>query len=210
MSLLLDCLLNDEFGSTKQADASLMRFKSKRPTVVLEVGVSEPTNKLYEDAERWLADNSDTKLVILVDITEKGRRKTSDDNWGLSAIDFQEKSRDRLSDDILKWYQSKGIRLVGTFELSVHLWYSDHDRRCIMNKATFSPGNLVDLTTIQDYPLRLEHLMPNGSDLDADQHLHVSFPMRRLVDTLQSGLEDVEIERASDLAHEEKKKYRLS
>lgn len=210
MSLLLDCLLNDEFGSTKQADASLMRFKSKRPTVVLEVGVSEPTNKLYEDAERWLADNSDTKLVILVDITEKGRRKTSNDNWGLSAIDFQEKSRDRLSDDILKWYQSKGISLVGTFELYVHLWYSDHDRRCIMNKATFSPGNLVDLTTIQDYPLRLEHLMPNGSDLDADQHLHVSFPMRRLVDTLQSGLEDVEIERASDLAHEEKKKYRLS
>lgn len=207
MSLLLECFLNDEFGSTKLADASLNRSKSKRPTVVLEVGVSETTNKLYEDAERWLAGNSDTKLVILVDITEKGRRKTSNDNWGLSAIDFQEKSRDMLSDDILKWYQSKGIRLVGTFELSVHLWYSDHDRRCIMKKATFSPGNLIDITTIQDYPLRLEHLMPNGGDLDADQHPHLSFPMRCLVDSLQSGFEDVEVERASELADDKKKKY---
>ncbi|KAF3407157.1 hypothetical protein DPV78_000013, partial [Talaromyces pinophilus] len=137
-----ECLLNDEFESVKQADASLERLDSKRPTVVLEVGVSVTTNKLYDDAERWLAGNSDTKLVILVDIMEKDRRKTSNDNWGLSATDFREKV----------WYRSKGILLVGTFELSVHLWYSDHDRRCIMSKATFSPGNLIDLTTIQDYP----------------------------------------------------------
>lgn len=168
------------------------------------------SNKLYEDAERWLAGNSDTKLVILVDITEKGRRKTSNDNWGLSATDFREKSRDMLSDDILRWYQSKGIRLVGTFELSVHLWYSDHDRRCTMNKATFSPGNLIDLTTIQDYPLTMGHLMPKGSDVDAGEHLRLSFPMRHLVNTLQRGLRKVEIDRASDLADEEKKKYRLS
>jgi hypothetical protein len=109
-----------------------------------------------------------------------------------------------LSDDILKWYQSKGIRLVGIFELSVHLWYSDHDRRCIMNKATFSPGNLIDLTTIQDYPLRMGHLMPNGSDEDAGEHLRLSFPMRHLVGTLQKDLQKVEIDRASDLVDEEK------
>ena len=209
MSVLLKCLLNDEFDSVKQADASLERLDSKRPTVVLEVGVSETTNKLYEDAERWLAGNSDTKLVILVDIT-KGRRKTSNDNWGLSATDFRGKSRDMLSDDILRWYQSKSIRLVGTFELSVHLWYSDHDRRCIMNKATFSPDNLIDLTTIQDYSLRMEHLRPNGGDVDVSEHLRLSFPMRHLVNTLQRGLQKVEIDRASDLADEEKKKYSVS
>jgi hypothetical protein len=75
-----------------------------------------------------------------------------------------------------------------------------------LNKAAFSPGNLIDLTTINDVPLRLEHLIPAGSDFDMSQHL--SFPLTRLVDTLQNGFGDVEIERASHLAEDKKKKYR--
>jgi hypothetical protein len=39
--------------------------------VVLEVGISETTNKLYEDAERWLACSDDTtQLVILIDVQD--------------------------------------------------------------------------------------------------------------------------------------------
>jgi hypothetical protein len=96
------------------------------------------------------------------------------------------------------------LRLYGSFELSVHLWYSDHDRQYILNKATFSPGNLINLTTINNVPLRLEHLMPNGSDLDVSQHL--SFPLRPLVKSLQNGFEHIEIQRASHLAKDKLKK----
>ncbi|KAH8696470.1 hypothetical protein BGW36DRAFT_428478 [Talaromyces proteolyticus] len=65
-----DFSLADKFsGSIKQADASLMKSECKWPDVVLEVGISEPTNKLFEDARRWLeGSDGNTKLVILVDI----------------------------------------------------------------------------------------------------------------------------------------------
>lgn len=74
-----------------------------------------------------------------------------------------------------------------------------------MNKAAFSPDNLIDLATIHDVPLRLEHLMPAGSDFDVSQRL--SFPLTLLVDTLQNGFEDIEIDRANLIAEKEKKKY---
>ena len=77
-----------------------------------------------------------------------------------------------------------------------------------MNKAAFSPNNLIDLTTISDVPLRLEHLMPDGRDLDEGQRLF--FPLRHLVDTLQHGFEDVEMQRASHLAKVKLKKYSSS
>jgi hypothetical protein len=198
-------LAGDYDGSTKQADASLTEYEAKWPAVVLEVGISETTSKLYKDAERWLeGSNRQTKLVILVDVQETPRWKISNDNWGLSEIDFQQTNHDRLTDHIFQWYRSKKIRLHGSFKLSVHLWYSDQDKQCILNKAVFSPGNLIDLTTINDVPLRLEHLMPAGSDLDVSQHL--SFPLRRLVDTLQNGFGNIEIQRASDLAKNKLKK----
>jgi hypothetical protein len=88
--------------------------------------------------------------------------------------------------------------------LLLALWYSDGDRQCILNKAVFSPDNLIDLTTINDVPLRLEHLMPDRSDLDVGEHL--LFPLRHLVDTLQNSFEDIEIQRASHLAKDKLKK----
>ncbi|KAH8697893.1 hypothetical protein BGW36DRAFT_397510 [Talaromyces proteolyticus] len=186
----VDCSLVEKFsGSTKQADASFMKSGSKWPVVILEVGISEPTNKLFENARRWLeGSDSKIKLVILVDVQETEKRNTLHDKWDLSETDFQETSHDRLSDKILQWYRSKEIRLVGSFKLSVHLWYSDGYRQCILDKGMFSPDNMIDLTTIEDIPLRLKHLM-------------------RLVHTLQNGFENVEISRASDLAKYKQKKY---
>lgn len=195
-------------GSSKQADASLKKSKAEWPVVVLEVGISETTTKLYEDAERWLeGSDGDTKLVILVDVQETPKWKTSNDMWGLSEADFRQMSHRTLSRYIFQWYRSWEIQLVGSFKLSVHLWYSDGDRQCILNEAAFSPGKLIDLTTsgIQDIPLRLDYLMPSGSDFDMSQPL--LFPLRHLVHTLQNGLEDIEIQRASNLAKEEHKKY---
>lgn len=108
--------------------------------MVLEVGISETTTKLYNDAKRWLKGSSgQTKLVILVDVQEKERRNTSNDKWELSKIDFQHSNHDTLSHKILQWYQSREIRLVGSFELSVHLLYSDGDSQCILEKAAFPP-----------------------------------------------------------------------
>lgn len=171
--------------------------------MILEVGISETTTKLYEDARRWLEGScGQTKLVILVDVQERGRRNTSNDKWELSEIDFQQP--DMLPNKILQWYQSRGIRLVGSFELSVHLLYSDGDNQCILNKAVFSPNNLIDLTTIQDVPLRLDYLI-DGSDLDMSQPL--LFPLRRLIHRLQNGFEDIESDRADDLAENELRRY---
>ncbi|EED14672.1 hypothetical protein TSTA_041500 [Talaromyces stipitatus ATCC 10500] len=153
----IDCALAGDFAeSTKQAVASLQQFGAKWLAVVLEVGISEPTSKLYQDAKRWLkGSNRQTKLVILVDVQEKPRWKTSSNNWSLSEIDFQQINHDKLSDHIFQWYRSKQILLHGSFNLSVHLWYSDDDKQCILNKAVFLPGNLIDLTTIQDVPFEV-------------------------------------------------------
>lgn len=96
-------MLDDEYGSTKQADASLKKSKAKWPAVVLEVAISEPTNKLYEDARRWLEySEGSTNLVILIDVQENNRRTISNDNWGLSAVDFQQIRHLELSSRILQ------------------------------------------------------------------------------------------------------------
>lgn len=207
--MAVDCRLAGEFDkSSKQADASIKKSRAKRPVVVLEVGISETTTKLYNDAIRWLkGSNSETKLVILVDVQEKERRNTSNDKWGLSEIDFRKTSCDRLSDHIFQWYGSRKIRLVSSFTLSVHLWYSDGDRQYILSEAAFSPSKLIDLTTVQDVPLRMDYLMPDGSVFDMSEPL--LFPLRQLVDKLQNGLGNVEIDRAGFLA-DKVKKYPLS
>ena len=172
--------------------------------MVLEVGIRETTQKLCEDANRWLnGTNGVTKLVILIDIQEIPKWKSSNDNWGLPAIAFQEISHEALRRHILEWYGFKNILLHGRFELSVDLWYSDGIRQCILNKAAFSQENLIDLTTINDVPLRLEHPMP-GSESDASQHL--LFPLRLLVETLQKGFRHAEIQRAGQLARDKLKK----
>lgn len=88
--------------------------------MVLEVAVSDPTNKLHEDAQRWLSTGI-TKLVIIVDIKETGKRDCSNDKWGISEADFRQAGNIALCRRILQWYQSKGIRLVGSCDLSVHL-----------------------------------------------------------------------------------------
>jgi hypothetical protein len=90
--------------------------------VVLEVGISETTQKLYINAERRLeGSNSHTKLVILVDVHETGKRNTSSDNWELGENDFQETNHRRLFQYMLKWYQSREINLFGLFTLCVQL-----------------------------------------------------------------------------------------
>jgi hypothetical protein len=175
---------------------------------VLEVAISNPTKKLFQDARRWLeGSNGQTKLVVPLDVQEAERRNTSNDKWELSEIDFQKSSHDSVSDHILQWYRSKGIRLVGSFKLSVHLWYSDDDRQCIFYKNAFSPSRLIDLSTIEDVPLRLEHLMPGDSNTRQNLLL---FPLNILVSTSQKGLEDVETQRASDLTRDRQKRYLAS
>jgi hypothetical protein len=57
------------------------------PIMVLEVGISDTTNRLHEDAQQWLNPGI-TKLVILVDVQETGQRKYSNDKWGISEADF--------------------------------------------------------------------------------------------------------------------------
>ena len=174
--------------------------------MVLEVAVSDTTDKLHEDAQRWL-NTGITKLVILVDIKETGKRDCSNDKWGISEADFRQTGNNALSERILQWYQSQGIRLVGSLDLSVHLWYSDGNRQCILDGAKFSPDNLIDPTTVDDVPLPLGHLMPDMTDCDLDTSPRVMIPLRRLVHSLQLGFAAIERSRACDLMWEERQKF---
>ncbi|PCH08374.1 Hypothetical protein PENO1_007020 [Penicillium occitanis (nom. inval.)] len=193
-------------GSVKQADASLKKSRDEWPVVVLEVGISETTHKLYADAERWLeGSNGHTKLVILVDVCETEKRNTASDKWELSANDFREMNHRRLFQHIFEWYHSRRINLFGTFTLSVHLLYSDGDRQCVLDKAGFSPDSPIDLEMIEGVPLRLKHLAADGSSLS--EHQPSLFPLKRLVEKLQRGFEEIQIERAKLLARDKKKSY---
>lgn len=207
LTIFLDYLLSGKFdGSSKQADASLKEPEAEYPVVVLEVGLSETTRKLHNDAERWLeGSQGQTKLVILVNVEETERRNTSNDKWDLSEIDVQQMHYRTLSRRIFQWYRSKGIRLFGSFELSVLLWYSDGVKQSILEKATFSPDNLIDPTTVEDVPLRLEYLLPDLNP--SDEHQRILFPLQRLVRKLQSGFTNIEIHRAGLLAKEQKRSH---
>lgn len=193
-------------GSVKEADASLKKSRDEWPVVVLEVGISETTLKLYADAERWLeGSDGHTKLVILIDVHETEKRNTMSDKWELSENDFREIDHRRLFQHIFEWYQSRQIKLFGTFTLSVHLWYSDGDRQCVLDKATFSPESPIDLTMIEDVPLRLDYLVSDGNSLSEPGPF--LFPLKRLVEKLQRGFEEIQIERAKLLAREKKRMY---
>lgn len=204
--LVIDCSLDESFGcSVKQPDGSLRTEETECPVIILEVGISETTHKLYEDARRWLeGSNGDTKLVILIDVQEQGCRKASRDKWGLDTTQFRQMQRRQLFNHILQWYHSNNISLLGNFHLSVHLWYSDSDKQCVLNNAAFSLGNLISLGAIHDVPLRLDSLMPVGS---TDDNEPLFFPLRKLVATLQRGFRFIEKERASKLAHDTKERY---
>lgn len=104
-------------GSVKQADASLKKSQVGWPIVVVEVDISETTQKLYTDAERWLeGSNSRTKLVILVVIRETGKRDTASDSWELFEDDFREMNPRRLFQHISEWYPLDG----STFSVPLH------------------------------------------------------------------------------------------
>jgi hypothetical protein len=47
------------------------------------------------------------------------------DNWGLTATALQDIGHIALHKHILDWYKFSNIRLHGSFQLSVDLWYSD-------------------------------------------------------------------------------------
>lgn len=173
----------------KQADASLKKSRDEWPVVVLAVGIDETTHKFYVDAERWLeGSNGHTKLVILVDVCETEKRNTASDKWKLSANGFREMNHRRLFQHIFERYHCRRINLFGTFTLSVHLWYSDGDRQCVLDKAGFSPDSPIDLEMIEDVPLRLKHLATDGSSLSEPQPS--LFPLKRLVEKLQRGFEE--------------------
>lgn len=207
LTIVLGYLLRGKSShSLKEADASVKKSRAIWPAVVLEAGIGETTENLYEDVNRWLEGScGQTKLVILVDVEESEKPDILNDNRELSEIDFQPSNHVALIEKILQWYQSQVIRLVGSFELSVHLYYSDGDNQCNLNKAAFSPNNLIDLTTIQDVPLKLDHLITEGSSLDMSQPL--LFPLRCLVHTLQNGFEGIEIFRANNLLDNELRSY---
>lgn len=58
-----------------------MQCEARIPIMVLEVAVSDTTEKLHEDAQRWL-NTGISKLVILVEIKETRKRDCSNDRRG--------------------------------------------------------------------------------------------------------------------------------
>lgn len=130
ITIFLDCLLDGEYdGSIKQVDTSLIEFEAEQLAVVLKISISKTTEKLYKDVNRWLnSSDSNTKLVILINLQEIPKWKSSNDNQGLPTTTFQEIDHTALRRHILDQYRSKNIHLYSSFELSVDLQYSNSIR----------------------------------------------------------------------------------
>jgi hypothetical protein len=198
----IDSELDGDFqDSIKLPDAALEKKGSLYPLVVVEVGISETTQKLHGDGEKWLGGtDGHTKLVILVDINEKRRRQARRDNWDLAPEDFRTMSHCQLFDHIFGWYQSRNISLIGEFDMCIHFWYKDGVRQRAF-EANFSPTHLISLDIIEDFPLRTDYLIPG-----ANTNEQLLFPLRYLVSKLQDSFPNLEMKRASKLAKEERKR----
>ncbi|KKA24588.1 hypothetical protein T310_1376 [Rasamsonia emersonii CBS 393.64] len=118
-------LLHSPSPGKKVPDVLLKKRQTRYPVIAVEVGVSEPLTKLFEDAERIFSGSRNTDLVILINIEEHGTR-TNGSPWGLTDEDIRGmQDADCLADKILKWHQDHSCPLVGSFTAEIYFYWKD-------------------------------------------------------------------------------------
>lgn len=99
----------------------------KYPIIAVEVGWTEPVEKLFEDAERLIyGTRQGIDIVILLKVFEKERHARDEFPWGIHPYDITSlramNDANQLAPTILAWYKNNNLALLG--QLDVHLyWY---------------------------------------------------------------------------------------
>jgi hypothetical protein len=183
----------------------VFRDNIRAPYIVLEVGVGEATRNVFEDAEKWLAGTRDqTKLVILVDIQETGRRQTSEDTWDLTPSQVKSCTDMKLYEHLVRWYRDKEIRLVGnSFTVRVHLWTRNQAPRCVLD-TSFSPAQPASAQELPDAIIRISDVLPDISpEIDAE----ITLPLAKLVTRWRACMPRTQKDRCRNVARQAKNRY---
>lgn len=108
--------------------------------MAVEVGFTEPLNKLYEDAERLIqGSNGAIEAVILVDLTERNEHWGHDYHpWGQDPQILRSKTSNELSSIIEAWFTTQGLQLIGDLDGQVFFYPKQRKTRPRIPLHTFS------------------------------------------------------------------------
>lgn len=113
-------------GSSKVPDAALVTSpRGLYPIVAVEVGFSEPLEKLYHDAEVLLKGSRDwIELVIILKIYESGhyQRPSNVYPWDETVERLEAMSDEELASTIETYFVSNQLRIVGDLTVDVLLY----------------------------------------------------------------------------------------
>ncbi|KAK2761580.1 hypothetical protein FQN54_001408 [Arachnomyces sp. PD_36] len=118
--------------STKYPNAVLRKARERYPTVVIEIGLSEPRGKLFQDANRWLqGTEGHTRVVIIAELQEifpSGRSLVKGEPGTEFPYNFKEEDLDGidglelgLSRKIMKWHKEQNQPLTGDIVAHIYI-----------------------------------------------------------------------------------------
>ena len=99
----------------------------KHPIVAVEIGWTEPVEKLFEDAERLIRGTKQgINIIILLKVSEKNRHTRNEFPWGIHPHDITRlkelNDANQLAPTILDWYKNNNFALLGQLYVDLY-WY---------------------------------------------------------------------------------------
>lgn len=102
-------------------------IRRKHPIIAVEIGWTEPVEKLFEDAERLIRGTKQgIDIVILLKVSEKNRHTRNEFPWGIYPHEIMRLKElhddNKLAPTILDWYKNKNFALLGQLYVDLY-WY---------------------------------------------------------------------------------------
>lgn len=173
----------------------------------MEVAVAETSNKVFEDATRWLQGSGGrTKLVIVIDIKETISRNstTQTADWGLSKNELDQLDVSDLTEHILQWHKDNRLPLVGSFQASLYLCFQNQQPRQAW-KCEFSLNELESKCfTFEE----MNHITTKELIPELDESHSFPLPLQEMLIEMQESLVGFQIYRASCRALKKVKEMR--
>lgn len=182
-----------------------------RPTIVFEVGASEPYENLVEDVRQWFLAGSGAQLVVLIDIQEdhealQNRRKTDgfQNRFRQLVLKYaREDSVDKLGiqDDFGEMYRhlcdsepENYLDFVGPIQVRLELWALENGvpQRRSSHQVIPPLDHTVELKASDLIPEQL---------LDTSNNRKVPFDLSLYRKFLGRGVKDLAFRRALDILH---------
>lgn len=106
--------------------------------MAVEVGVKEPLEKLYKDAERLIqGSNGAIEAVILINLTERNEHRAHDHPWGQDPQILRSKTLNELSSIIKAWFTTQKLQLIGDLDGKVFFYPKHRKTRPTIPLHTF-------------------------------------------------------------------------